>query len=502
MTAHRPVRVGARALLAAAAAVLGIAIATAAAPRIGAHGKLFPEVVAGIAGVLVLGVAVVVLEPAWILSIGLGLSSFSGDWHYMHIPGPIDRLVTVVGIIAVVVRPWFVDGAPRIRARRLHWLLALLTLYSLGSAAWSDTLRQHAALFDLLDRLGIEPFLLFLVAPAAFATEHQRRILLTTMAVIGAYLGVIAIFEVIGPHSLVFPSFIMNPALGVHQGRARGPFLEAGADGLAMFNSAIACALLLGDSGRRRWRAALVAVIVLCVFGLLLTETRQVWAGAVAGAVVAALLSRRLRRLLPIGVLVVGLIVGGAYVSLPKLRAELNSRTSDQRSLWDRYNSDDAALRMIEERPLLGFGWGEFPTASPRYYHVARTYPLTSVVEVHNVTLSNAAELGLLGVVPWLIAVAIAMISPLTRRGPPERELWKLAAIAIAIAWFVQTNFAPVSYALDNYIPWVFAAIAYGAFGAEKRAMLQPSDDSGLFEAEEEPLSLRSAGRPTVSSPM
>ena len=65
------------------------------------------------------------------------------------------------------------------------------------------------------------PFLLYLVAPAAFATERQRTILLGTLAVVGAYLGATAFFEMIGPHSLVFPSFILNPALGNHDGRAR-----------------------------------------------------------------------------------------------------------------------------------------------------------------------------------------------------------------------------------------------------------------------------------------
>ena len=140
-------------------------------------------------------------------------------------------MVIISGILSVVVRSFVVADAPRIQIRRVHWVLALLVLYAVGSSAWANTLTQHHASFELLDRLGIVPFLLYLVAPAAFATDRQRTILLGTLAVVGAYLGATAFFEMIGPHSLVFPKFILNPSLGIHDGRARGPFLEAGADG-------------------------------------------------------------------------------------------------------------------------------------------------------------------------------------------------------------------------------------------------------------------------------
>ncbi len=453
-------------LICAVAAAAAVAVGLVAAPHVSAHPKLFPELALGLAGVVLLAVAVVMLDPAWILSIGLGLSIFSGDWHYLHLPGPLDRGVTFVGIAAVLLRPLLVKGAPRLEVRRIHWLLAFLAAYALASATLAGTLRQHAALFELLDRLGIEPFVLYLVAPAAFATQSQRRILLGTLAVIGAYLGLTAIFEKEGPHSLVFPRYILNPALGIHADRARGPFLEAGADGLAMFNSIVACVMLLAHRLRRGWKVALVLTILVCMLGIVLTLTRQVWVGAVAGALVAGVLSPKLRRWIPLVAVVLAAAVYGAIVVIPGLHASVRSRSSDQKSLWDRYNSDSAALRMIEAKPLFGFGWGTFPAKSPRYYHVARTYPLSSVPEVHNVSLSNAVEIGLFGFGMWLLAIVIAMIGPLTRRGPPELAPWKLATIAIAVAWFVQTNFAPVSYAYDNYIPWVFAAIAYGTRAA------------------------------------
>jgi putative inorganic carbon (hco3(-)) transporter len=424
--------------------------------------KTFPLLVAGVAGALGLLAAVVAIEPAWILSAGLALSIFSGNWSYMHVPGPLDRVVIVTGILAVLVRSVVVKDAPRVEVRRVHWILALLVLYAVGSSAWANTLFQHQPGFELLDRLGVVPFLLYLVAPAAFSTDRQRDILLVTLVVVGAYLGATAWFEMIGPHGLVFPSFIRNPMLGLHDGRARGPFLEAGADGLAMFCCAVAGIMLLARP-RRPWvRWAVIAVAGLCLLGLVFTLTRQVWAGAAAGALLASVGSPRMRRHLPAAIVGGVVLVGGALLVIPGLQTKLHTRAVAQKPVWDRLNSDSAALRMIESRPLLGFGWGTFPRYSPHYYHVARTYPLSAVGEVHNVILSNAAELGVLGLGLWLLALGAAVIAPFRRRGPPALETWKLGLIAVTVAWLVQANFAPLAYAFDNYLPWLFAGIALG----------------------------------------
>jgi O-antigen ligase len=276
------------------------------------------------------------------------------------------------------------------------------------------------------------------------------------------YLGLTAVFELAGVNSLVFPSYINNAALGIHGGRARGPFLEAGADGLAMFASAVAAVMLISKTVDRRVQRLLGLVAALCVLGIVLTLTRQVWAGCAIGAALAAALSPRLRRYVPITAVSVALIAGGALVAIPSLQAKLSARAADQSSIWDRLNSDAAALRMFEQKPVLGFGWGEFPSQSVSYYHVAASYPLSGVAEVHNVVLSNAAELGAIGLGLWLVALGVAFAAPFFRRGPPELDAWKLGLVAVAVAWFVQSNFAPVSYAFDNYMPWLFAGVAMG----------------------------------------
>ncbi|MBV9813764.1 MAG: O-antigen ligase family protein, partial [Acetobacteraceae bacterium] len=318
-------------------------------------------------------------------------------------------------------------------------------------------------LFALLDRLGVVPFLLYLIAPAAFSTERDRRILIVGLTLLGAYLGLITLFEAAGAKSLVVPHYIENPDLGIHAERARGPFLEAGANGLAMFECMVAAAIGLTWWRDRRVRAGAFAVIILCAAGMLYTVTRQVWLGAAAGIVVAMLADRRLRPWLPAVTVSVAIIVGLSLAFVPGLSSSVSYRAGAQGPVWDRLNSDAAALRMVAARPALGFGWGTFSQASTPYYRLAKAYPLTAVSNAHNVPLSIAAELGLVGLALWLAVLIDAVVLPAFRRGPPNIEPYRWGLIAIATAWFVQSNFTPFDYAFDNYTVWLTAGFVAAA---------------------------------------
>lgn len=440
----------------------GAALGVAAAPHV--H-RLAPfEVVALSMAAVACGTAcLLVVEPVWILTAGMLLSVFSGNWGNIGLHIPLDRVAILGGIAATVLRSLLSEDTPRIELRRVHWMMGLLILYAIGSAAWSDTLTTHGPLFALLDRLGVVPFLLYLVAPAAFPTERDRRILVGALTLLGAYLGLITLFEAVGAKGLVVPHYITDPNLGIHAGRGRGPFLEAGANGLAMFACLVAAAIGLSWWRDRRVRTGAVAVIILCAAGMLYTLTRQVWAGGAAGIVVAMLADRRLRGWLPFVAAGAAIVVLLSLAFIPGLSSSVSQRTADQSPVWDRLNSDAAALRMVEARPALGFGWGTFAQASTPYYRLAKTYPLTSVTDAHDVPLSNAAELGLLGVTLWFAILIGAIVIPAARRGPPPIEPYRLGLIAIATAWFVQSNFTPFDYAFDNYVVWLLAGIVAGA---------------------------------------
>lgn len=397
-------------------------------------------------------------RPAWPLSIGLGLAVFSGNWASMGIPVPLDRLLIATGIVSAVVRARR-DRVATLRLEPVHWLLLLVAAYAVGSALLAGTLDERQARFALLDRLTLIGFALFFVAPLAFREARDRHVLLGTLVVLGAYLGITAVLETTGPEALVLPSYITDPSVGIHSDRARGPFVEAAANGLALYACAVAAMLAAWTWRDPRARRYAAFVAALCALGILLTVTRAAWIASIAATLVTLLVLREGRRfVLPaIVVGVAGVLL--AFAVIPGLQARATGRIDDERPIWDRQNSNAAALRMIDARPAFGFGWGRFPDESPAYYRQSRDYPLTFVRNLHNVYLVNAVELGVVGALLWLLGVATALVSSLRRRGPPELRPWRIALGAMVVSYAVSALSTPLGFVLPTLLLWTWAGM-------------------------------------------
>jgi putative inorganic carbon (HCO3(-)) transporter len=289
--------------------------------------------------------------------------------------------------------------------------------------------------------------------------------LLRVLVCMGLYLGATAIFEMVGPHALVFPRFIMDPNVGIQFGRARGPFTESEADGLAMcqcgFAAAYAVFRLPG-----RWKAVSVITVGLCAIGILLTLTRSVWIGTALGVVVVCLLTPALRKfLLPLAAAFAVVIVVALAV-LPGVRGSADARAGTVRSVWDRQNTDTAAIRIVEEHPLAGVGWLRFLYVNQNYVRQARGYPITNIgIEVHNVTLGRAAELGLPGAGLWIFAVLAGPCLVFIRRRPGgDLDGWAIVAMGGTCCWLIAINLSPVPYPLPNLLVWLLSGLALSPY--------------------------------------
>ena len=140
-------------------------------------------------------------------------------------------------------------------------------------------------------------------------------------------------------------------------------------------------------------------MLVLCVAGLLFTETRSVWLGGAVATVVALLSVRELRLWFAAG----GRARWRRHRAQPGAgpgagRRRSTERSDDERTVWDRKNLATAAVNMVEAHPLVGVGWGRFKAESADYFRQSRDFPLTATDEIiHNVFLTYAAETGLIG---------------------------------------------------------------------------------------------------------
>lgn len=402
--------------------------------------------------------------PAWLFSLALALTVFSGNWRQLGLPGLVspDRLLLLTGFVVLMTRNPALGQRPYVRLTPTHAVLLLAAAFAICSAVAAGTLGEQATIFPLVDRFGLAPFLLFLVGPIAFATEKQRRILLGTFVVVSAYLGVTALLQGVGLNTLVFPRYIVELSGEVQAGRARGPFLDAAINGISLFFCAVACTIAY-ITFRRTWtRRVAAAIAVLCLIDLLFTQERSVWVGAIAAVLCAAAAAPALRRRLAIALPLAVLALVAALVLLPGLYQQTTERIGDQRTEWDRLNLDTAAENMIIARPLFGFGLGTFKERSGPYFVQNPDFPLTNTGgELHNVFLSTGAELGLLGGSIWLLGLALAVGGAMLVRGPPELYPWRIGLIAIAVMWLIVANLVPMVQAFPNQALWLWAGVAW-----------------------------------------
>jgi putative inorganic carbon (hco3(-)) transporter len=450
-----------------ALAAIGAAIVVALVVLAPAPVRALAPTVVRIGGTAVAAAAIVyiawIAEPAWTLSAALVLAPFSGSWTKLGLSGTVapDRVLLIIGIAAVILRAPGVGRRLPLRVHPLHWLLAITAAYAVVSALISHTFFDAAAFFGLFEHLGILSYLLFFVAPVAFRTQRHRQVLLGALVGLGAYLGLTALFETVGPRALVVPSYINDPNYGIHYGRARGPFVEAVSNGVGLFACAVAAAIALATWRRRGARLIALAVLILCTAGMLFTLQRSVWLGAVAAAIVTVVAFRELRRyLLPLA-LAGALTIGAALTLVPGLQDKVSQRESDQRTVWDRQNLATAALNMLDQRPLTGFGWGRFADASRDRFWQAANYPLTGAgLQVHNVPLRYAAELGLIGVTLWVVGILLGVAGGLTGRGPPDLRAWRMGLVAIASFYAIVSSFVPPQL-FPTMILWTWIGVTW-----------------------------------------
>lgn len=467
---------GRRLLMTAIGLGVVAAAALAAAPSLDSDAVLLRicEVVAlcALAAYVVLAV-----HPAYLLLGGVLLAPFAGQWDELAgVPGAFSpqRVLLVGAVIGALVR--LAAGRwPPLRGHAVYVLLALATAYALGSAAAAGTLTEKDEFFRLFDAYGLLPFAIFAIAPTAFGTPERRQLLLAVGVGMGLYLGLTALLETVGPKALVFPGYINDPTVGIHFGRARGPFVEAVTNGSALFACGVmaAVAVALWRSGPAR--ALACATALLCSAGLLLTLQRSVWFGAAVSLVIVMIAFAEVRRrALPILVLA-ALAVGAAVAVVPS--SKLRERANDSETVWARKNLNRAAWNVVQAHPLVGAGWGMFVplTEHGDYFVQADDYPLVGVGnDVHNQLLANAAELGLVGATVWLLALALAVWGVVTAPiREPDLRLWRVAFVAYAVFYFVTSSFVP-AHLFPNLLFWLLAGVVWSAWQAEPVARATP----------------------------
>lgn len=415
----------------------------------------------------------------WIFLLGLFFTVFAGNSRLLGLPLGPERLLIPLAVLLIALDP----RRPTIRWRPVHAAIAFLVFWTLLSMVSHGTLGISDARFAFLDRVLL-PLVLFVCAPLFFPDEHARREFARALTVLGAWLALNTIFEMVGPKALVLPRYVLAAAdpEATATRRAMGPFLASEALGMVLLLAGFA-GMLTAARDRGGWRRFGAVVAPLCFLSSILTMTRSVWLGAVVAVLVAVAASGRMRRS-ALGV--VAAVVAGAAIAtatLPEMVEDFFTRLSMSSSLYDRANTNAAALRILAERPLEGIGWGRFILDGAQWVRQSPDYPLTNVgIEVHNVFLSRAAELGVPGAVAFLVCLLAGPVWILVRTRRTEAPEWWAFGIAALAIWLVPSLSSPNPYPLPNDLFWVISGmLGVGLFTWPREsdpARLEPASPS------------------------
>jgi len=236
----------------------------------------------------------------------------------------------------------------------------------------------------------IVPFALFHIAVLVFRGTAQRRHFEIFVILALAYLVFISIAFLADARSLIFPRFILDESLGFHPDRARGPFLQAVANGVSLNILGI---VVLALSLRRKIFARLLWLAL--PLAVLATMTRAVWIAFAVSAVVLGFQLVKRRLLAACAVLAVAGVLAVVTLSFSNhaLKTALGDRTEERGPVDARLAVYDAGWAMFRERPLTGWAAGGMYAELARRmegYHLRTFY-------VHNTYLALLVEFGVPG---------------------------------------------------------------------------------------------------------
>lgn len=316
-------------------------------------------------------------------------------------------------------------------------MLGLICLAALR--AWREPF--DAQTWSLVASKFVVPFVLFHLAILVFRGSNERAQFDLFVIVTLAYLSFTALAFLLGARELIFPCVILDETVGFHADRARGPFLQAVANGLSLNLLGLLAVTVTG-----RVKQGMVALLWFCLpWAILATMTRSVWIGFVASTIVLGIrISKgRFRRALLLLMMAGIFLVIGVGAGSRSFRNALSARTGERGPVEARVSVYRAGWSMIQERPITGW------PAEDMYRELARRmsgYRLHQFY-VHNTYLALALELGWPGL--GLYAILIVNLLRMSAKRTTDigivsalRTVWPLLlAVFLFNACFVDMGY-------------------------------------------------------------
>jgi O-antigen ligase len=373
----------------------------------------------------------------------------------------IDRVAFVLLVLGVMGRA-VVTRQRLLVVERATWPMIGLTLLAVASVMGQPFDNRT---WCLLAAKFIVPFALFHLAALVFREERRLEQFELFALVVLAYLCFTSIAFLVGAKSLIFPRFILDESLGYHADRARGPLLQAVANGVSL-NLLGVLALHAFLRGRIRGLRAALLLASLPV-AILATMTRAVWLSFAAsiGFLIFRSHNRRLRRIC-IAVMIVGSLGLLIALSFDDQRRALTDRLRESGPLDFRQAVYAGGWQMFLEKPLTGWGVNQMPAELARHvsgYKEKELYP-------HNTYLEILVEHGIAGLAlyVWLmwevLRLGRSLVPRAEREGLLNQRFHAMWPVLLGVYW-VNAAVVVMNYQFVNGLLFTMA----GMLAAQRR---------------------------------
>jgi O-antigen ligase len=375
----------------------------------------------------------------------------------------IDRVAFVLLVLGVAGRA-AVTRQRLLVVERATWPMIGLTLLAVASVAQQPFDNQT---WSLLAAKFFVPFALFHLAGLVFREERRLRQFETFVLVVLAYLCFTSIAFLVDAKSLIFPRFILDESLGYHADRARGPLLQAVANGVSLnLLGVLALHALLRERIRGLRAAVLLASLPVAI---LATMTRAVWVSfAVSVGVLIFRSHNRRLRLICVSVVIVGVL--GLLIALrfDDQRRALTDRLRESGPLDFRQAVYAGGWQMFLEKPFTGWGVNQMPAELVR--HVSGYKEKGKELDPHNTYLELLVEHGIFGLAlyAWLMweiwRLGRGPVPRAERHGLLNQQFHSMWPVLLGIYW-VNAAVVVMNYQFVNGLLFAMA----GMLAAQRR---------------------------------
>jgi O-antigen ligase len=367
----------------------------------------------------------------------------------------LDRVAFGLLLLGVVGRA-IVLRQPLFMVERASWPMLGLTILAVASVAGQPFDNQT---WSLIAAKFIVPFTLFHLAALVFTEEKSLRQFEFFALGLLAYLSFTAIAFLVGATELIFPRFILDGSLGYHVDRARGPLLQAVANGVSLN----LLGLLAIHAFRRRTIRGLKGVLLIASVpvAILATMTRAVWLSFTATMIVLMVRSpNRCVRKACFGLVLTAAVFLVVILNSPELRTSLIERLEEPGPVEFRKAVYTGGWQMFLERPVSGWGVNQMPAELARHvsgYTQQVLYP-------HNTYLELLVEHGLIGLAlyAWLMweiwRLGRGAIPRAERHGFLDRQFHSLWPLLLAVYW-VNAALVVMNYQFVNGLLFTMAGM-------------------------------------------